>query len=235
MRANKRMRMLIGCLFFVAACDTAEQKFGVVPPPPPPANTSPRAHVVKGYVVGPDGRPMLGAWLEYNTDFSLFDGVRVQIDSAGNYRFDVAPSLQYVEVRAGSNDPGWASEPIVMLRLDTLPDTVRVDFRLKRRQEIAFVRDDQIFLMYDDVSAVTPLTKGPAGVTAQRGHPTGGRLHSRRSQLDSSGGGVPANLRIAVMNTDGSDFAWLTSDSSSGQRDRSPATPGSLAGLSAPR
>jgi hypothetical protein len=55
------------------------------------------------------------------------------LDSAGSYRIDLAPYWRCMELRARSNDPGWAYEPVVMLQLDTLPDTVRVDFTLHRR------------------------------------------------------------------------------------------------------
>ena len=88
--------------------------------------------VITGAVRGPGGRPILGARVEWDTDFSLFDAIEVEVDSAGSYRIDFAPVWQYVEVRAHSNDPAWAYAPTVMLRLDTLPKTVRVDFTLQR-------------------------------------------------------------------------------------------------------
>ena len=123
---------MLGGVFFLVACD-AGPKFGVAPPPPAPSVISARAHVINGTVTGPGGRPIPGAWVEWDTDFSLFEAIGVEVDSAGSYRIDFAPGGRYIEMRARSNDPGWANAPIVMLQLDTLPETVRVDFTLQRR------------------------------------------------------------------------------------------------------
>ena len=116
----------------MVACD-AGPKFGVVPLPPTPPIISAKAHFISGAVADSDGRPILGAWVEYNASFDTFESIGVKLDSAGRYRIDVPPVWRYMEVRARSSDRGWAYEPVVMLQLDTLSDTVRVDFTLHRR------------------------------------------------------------------------------------------------------
>ena len=122
----------IGALCTLVACG-ADQGLGVAPQSHVPPGAVARAHVINGRVVDPEGRPILGASVEWDTDFSMFDAIRVQVDSAGSYKTDFAPVYSYIEMRARSNDTVWEYTPIVRLRLDTLPDMTRVDFTLHRR------------------------------------------------------------------------------------------------------
>lgn len=123
---------VLGGLILLVACDAGPQ-FGVAPPSPVPLVVAPLAHVISGILADRDGRPIPGAWVEYNASFDTFESVGVKLDSVGGYRIDLSANWRYVEVRARSDDLGWAYAPVAMLKLDSLPDTIRVDFTLERR------------------------------------------------------------------------------------------------------
>ena len=123
-------RDLLASLFVVAACADPSTSTSTAPLTPVVPVASQRAHVITGTITDGAGNPLAGAAVEYSASFDVFVGDDVKVDSAGRYVLALPSYWRYVEVVAFDLDPGWDVQ-FVALRLDTQPDTIRIDFTLR--------------------------------------------------------------------------------------------------------